>query len=77
MEEIFMSSTLTMGKKLRMFRELANLTQEQLGEQLNVSEKTISAWENEEREISLQNAKRICEQFSISEIYFVFNEGKE
>ena len=34
---------LTMGQKLKMFREINNLSQEQLGQKLNVTDKTISA----------------------------------
>ena len=67
----------TSGKKLKMFRELHNWTQQQLAQKLNVSEKTISAWETEERDINLQNAKLICEQFGIPNSYFVFDEGFE
>ena len=58
-----------------MFRELNNLSQKQLGEKLNVTEKTISAWETGEREINLNNAKTICELFNIPNSYFVFNEN--
>lgn len=68
---------LTMGQKLKMFREINKLSQVDLGAKLNVSEKTISAWENGEREINLQNAKLICELFNISYSYFVFNENYE
>lgn len=66
---------LTMGQKLKMFREINNLSQEELGQKLNVSDKTISAWETGEREINLNNAKIICELFNIPNSYFVFNEN--
>lgn len=66
---------MSMGQKLKMLRELNELSQEQLGEKLNVTDKTISAWETGEREINLNNAKAICELFSISNSYFVFNEN--
>ena len=66
---------LTMGQKLKMFREINNLSQEQLGQKLNVTDKTISAWETGEREINLTNAKTICELFNIPNSYFVFNEN--
>lgn len=67
---------LTMGQKLKMFREIENLSQEELGQKLNVSDKTISAWENEERDISLPNATLIAEFFNIPKEYFVFDENK-
>ena len=66
---------LTMGQKLKMFRELNNLSQEQLGQKLNVEEKTISAWETDKIEINLNNAKLICAFFNIPNSYFVFNEN--
>lgn len=66
---------LPMGQKLKMLREINNLSQEQLGKKLNVSDKTISAWETGEREINLANAKAICEIFDIPNSYFVFNEN--
>lgn len=34
-----------MGKNIRYFRELNKLTQQQLAEKLNISDKTISSWE--------------------------------
>lgn len=66
---------LTMGQKLKMFRELKNLSQEELGAKLSISAKTVSAWENGEREINLNNAKIICEFFNIPNTYFVFDEN--
>lgn len=66
---------LPMGRKLKMFREIFNMSQEELGKKLNVSDKTISAWENEERDISLQNAISIAKLFNIPKEYFVFNEN--
>lgn len=66
---------LTMGQKLKMFREFNNLSQEQLGQKLNVADKTISAWETGEREININNAKTICELFNIPNSYFVFNDN--
>ena len=65
---------LSMGQKLKMFREINNMSQEELGTKLNVSDKTISAWENEERDINLANAELICNLFKIPEAYFVFNK---
>ena len=61
---------LTMGQKLKMLREINNLSQEQLGQKLHVTDKTISAWETCEREINLTNAKTICELFNIPNSYF-------
>ena len=67
---------LNMGQKLKMFREINNLSQEELGKQLNVSDKTVSAWENEERDISLPNATLIADFFNLPKEYFVFDENE-
>ena len=66
---------LTMAKKLRILREIAKLSQLELAGKLNVSEKTISAWETEEREINLNNAKIIAEYFNVPNSFFVFNDN--
>lgn len=66
---------LNMGQKLKMFREINHLSQEKLGQKLNISDKTISAWETSELDISLPNAIVIAELFNIPKEYFVFNEN--
>ena len=66
---------LNMGQKLKMFREINHLSQEKLGQKLNVPDKTISAWETSELDISLPNAIIIAELFNIPKEYFVFNEN--
>lgn len=71
------TQNLTMSQKLKMFRLINKLSQEELGQKLNVSDKTISAWENGERDINLSNAQLICEFFNIPNAYFVFNENYE
>lgn len=42
--------TWTRGERMAKAREQAGLTQEEMGARLNVSDKTISAWENETRQ---------------------------
>lgn len=70
-------SPMSMGQKLKMFREINNYSQDDLAQKLNVSTKTISAWETATRDINLNNAKIICEIFNIPETYFVFNKDFE
>ena len=38
---------MTLGKKLSSYRKIAGLTQQQLGEHLNLSAQAISKWEND------------------------------
>lgn len=66
---------LTMGEKLKMFRTINEYSQDEIGQKLNVSDKTISAWETGERDINLENAKAICELFNIPNTYFIFDEN--
>lgn len=66
---------MNMGQRLRMLRVIENLSQEQLAQELNVSEKTISAWETGGREIGLDNAKAICAFFGTPNAWFCFGEN--
>lgn len=45
-KEIFDMDTIKMGKFLKELRKEKGLTQEQLGEKIGVTNKTVSRWEN-------------------------------
>lgn len=68
---------LTIGEKLRMFRIINGFSQEELGDKLGYSPKTISAYENNEREISLSSCDLICELFKIPKSYFLCGDNLE
>ena len=68
---------LTIGKRLRMFRIINGFSQEELGDKLGYSPKTISAYENDEREISLSACDHICELFKIPKAYFLCGDNLE
>lgn len=68
---------LTIGEKLRMFRIINGFSQEELGEKIGYSPKTISAYENGEREISLSSCDLICELFKIPKSYFLCGDNLE
>ena len=46
MKEVYADKYRQIGLKIAYYRKLRGLTQEQLAEQLGVSNKTISKWEN-------------------------------
>lgn len=77
MSESTEKNEMTMGQRLRMLREIKNLSQTQLAQELNVSEKTISAWETGGREIGFDNAKLICDFFGTPNTWFCFGENYE
>ena len=66
------------GNQLRLVRERANLTQEQMGELVSMGTKNISDLECGNVGLSLTALKRICERLSISSdtlLFGVSNKG--
>ncbi|MGO5357994.1 helix-turn-helix domain-containing protein [Anaerofustis sp. LCP19S3_F7] len=51
---------------MKSLREEKNLTQEQLAEKLNVSNKSVSRWENGKTMPDLSLLVMICEEFDIT-----------
>ena len=66
-----MNMYLTFGEKLRQLREDADLSQSELGEIINVSQRKISYIECGECEPSLDDIRSICAYFSISSDYML------
>jgi len=54
------------GEQIRMLRKSENLTQEQLGEKLNVSRQAVYKWESDRGYPDIQNLIRLSEIFDIS-----------
>lgn len=55
-----------LGKTITDYRKKLNLTQKELGEQLNVSPQAVSKWENGQAEPDASTIKKLCEIFKIS-----------
>lgn len=53
------------GKKIAFFRKKSNMTQEHLGEKLNISGKTVSKWERGIALPDIITLKKICEVLKI------------
>lgn len=54
------------GQKIAQLRKDANLTQAQLGKQLNVSAQAVSKWEHSQAEPDLTTICKLCALFDIS-----------
>lgn len=57
---------MTLGQRLAALRKGKNLTQQQLGEQLNVSAQAISKWENDQAEPDVSTIIKLSEIYEIS-----------
>lgn len=58
------------GRKLRNLREMADLTQEQLAEEIGVQTNTISKVETGRHFISCEFLTKLCSYFKVDESYF-------
>ena len=56
---------MSLGKKLAAYRKLAGFTQQQLGEELNLSPQAISKWENDLAEPDLATLRTLSELYKV------------
>lgn len=57
---------MTLGKKLSNYRKLADLTQQQLGDHLNLSAQAVSKWENDLAEPDLSTLRSLASLYKVS-----------
>ena len=57
---------MTLGKKLSNYRKLTGMTQQQLGEHLNLSAQAISKWENDLAEPDLATLRMLAELYKVT-----------
>ena len=57
---------MTLGEKIAMYRKNNGMTQQELGERLNISAQAVSKWENDLSEPDIATLKRIAELFRVS-----------
>ena len=57
---------MTIGQKLSTYRKLAGLTQQQLGEQLNISAQAVSKWEKDQTEPDLATMRILASLYKVS-----------
>lgn len=59
------------GERLRELRCEKGLTQKQLAEELNISQKSLSKYERESLDLSTELIVRICRYFQVSADYLL------
>ena len=57
---------MTLGKKLANYRKLSDLTQQQLGDYLNISAQAVSKWENDLAEPDLATLRALATLYKVS-----------
>lgn len=57
---------MTLGEKISMYRRSKGMTQQELGEHLNISAQAISKWENDLSEPDISTLKKISELFQVN-----------
>ncbi len=57
---------MSIGEKIAYYRKSAELSQEELGQQLFVTRQTVSQWENDQTIPTVENLMRLCEIFKLS-----------
>ena len=55
-----------LGDNIRKYRRLNNMSQDELAEKLNVTRQSISLWENEQTQPSLENIVALAKLFEVS-----------
>lgn len=57
---------MTVGQKLTFYRRKKSLTQQQLGDMLNISAQAVSKWENDQAEPDILTLKKLSEIYEVS-----------
>lgn len=57
---------MSIGEKIAYYRKRAEMSQEELGQQLFVTRQTVSQWENDQTIPTVENLMRLCEIFKLS-----------
>ena len=68
---------MTNGERLAFYRKKNAMTQQQLGEQLNVSAQAVSKWENDQSEPDIATLCKLAEIYQISVNELVGAEAKQ
>ena len=57
---------MTTGERLASYRKMKNLTQQQLGDQLNISSQAVSKWENDLSEPDIATLRKLATLYGVS-----------
>ena len=66
-----MTMELSFGEKIKLLRENKELTQRELGDILNMTQRKISYMEHDKYEPSIDDLKAICLYFNVSADYLL------
>ena len=66
-----MNMELSFGEKIRLLRENKELTQTQLGQHINMTQRKVSYLENGKYEPSLEDLRTLCDFFQVSADYLL------
>ncbi len=77
LENLFETDADTPGKVIKSFRKNFNITQAELCEVTGISEKYLSAIENDARPLGLEVASKIAVFFNFDPSFLLFPEGME
>jgi len=62
---------MTFGEKIKLLREEKELTQTELGEAINMTQRKISYLENDKYEPSIEDIKLLCRFYNVSADYLL------
>lgn len=68
---------MTLGNRIKELRVKQNLSQKELAKKLYVSDKTISSWESNRTEPSLDMVYKLSEVFACTSAYILYGESKK
>ncbi len=66
----------SLGRRICRQRRVKGLSQEELADLIGVSRQTISKWESNSMQPTLENVKLLCSQLGVSIDYFTHEELK-
>lgn len=68
---------MTIGERVAQIRKEAGLSMAAFGHRLAVTSGTISMWEHDQRNLSDQAVKMLCQEFSVNEEWLRFGIGEK
>ena len=66
-----MEGFFVLGDRIKLIREANKLTQVEFGKILNVTKQTVSNWENNNIQPSIEIVKKIALKFGVSSVYIL------
>lgn len=64
------------GNKIRMLREVLELSQEELAYKLSINDRTVSYWENDQRSISKKHLILLIRELGVNPFWIMWDSSK-